>query len=126
MWNSFDDLAIKEGKCEICNQEGKLAVIASRFGYLRATCKKCFEAGLDSYDEVIARIYCLPPVEIRVWATKNEDYLKKYHNKSKEDFIKDCEKANAEFNKWASAITESTDKHKDMLLNPISNEAADS
>ena len=68
MWNSFDDLAIKEGRCEICNQKGKLAVIASRFGYLRATCKKCFEAGLDSYNEVIARIYCLPPAEIGIWA----------------------------------------------------------
>ena len=93
---------------------------------MRATCKKCFEAGLDSYDEVIAKIYCLPTKEIGIWATKHEDYLKKYHNKSKEDFIKDCEKANDEFNKWASAITELTDKPKDMLLNPISNEVVDS
>ena len=62
--------------------------------------RTALDTWIDSYGDVIAKIYCLPTKEIRIWANKHEDYLKKYHNKSKEDFIKDCEKANAEFNKW--------------------------
>lgn len=93
--SKFEEVC-KDGKCDVCNKESKVAVCASTMGPVSFSyCKECLSKGLEPYKIMVISIACagkFPDGINEAYQNEVRRILKEL-GKTEEEFIVDVNKS---------------------------------